>query len=201
MRSGTAFCRESTLEPDTATAFTGPSSRKRVTGSIPTSCLIDPYARAIEGDIAWGQATYGYIFGQEAADLSFDETDSASSMPKCVVVDSRAKRTGAATRRPAVPWARTIVYETHVRGFTQLHPAIPENAARHVRGARPPGGRRLCEVARDHVDRASPDPLVRRRRPSACQGPEELLGIQFAGLLRPGESLSGPARPRRVCAT
>ncbi len=92
----------------------------------PNKLLIDPYARAIDGDIAWGQATYGYVFGQEAADLSFDETDSASSMPKCLVVDSRAKRTGAATLRRAIPWARTIVYETHVRGFTQLHPAIPE---------------------------------------------------------------------------
>ncbi len=91
----------------------------------PNKLLIDPYARAIEGDIAWGQATYGYIFGQEGADLSFDETDSASSMPKCVVVEQQAKPIGARRRR-TIPWARTIVYETHVRGFTQLHPAIPE---------------------------------------------------------------------------
>jgi len=84
--------------------------------------LIDPYAKLIEGEIQWGQATYGYKFDDEAADLSFDETDSASSMPKCVVVEPSAR---ARHSRPRAPWGRAVIYETHVRGFTRLHPGVP----------------------------------------------------------------------------
>ncbi len=90
----------------------------------PNKLLLDPYARLIVGDIQGGQPTYGYKFGDKAGDLSFDETDSAASMPKCVVVDPRGPRNG---ERPSIPWNRTIFYETHVRGYTKLHPSVPEN--------------------------------------------------------------------------
>ena len=89
----------------------------------PNKLLLDPYARLIFGDIQWGQPTYGYKFGDEAGDLSFDETDSAASMPKCVVVDPAKPPAGP---RPSIPWNRAIFYETHVRGYTKLHPAVPE---------------------------------------------------------------------------
>ena len=57
------------------------------------------------------------------------------------VVDGRL-RLGATTGHRSVPWADTVVYELHVRGFTRLHPAVPAGAARDVRRARPPGLRR-----------------------------------------------------------
>ena len=88
----------------------------------PNKLLIDPYARLIFGDIKWGQPTYGYKFDDEAADLSFDETDSADSMPKCVVIDPTLPQGGP---RPQVRWSRAVFYETHVRGYTKLHPAVP----------------------------------------------------------------------------
>ena len=91
----------------------------------PNKLLIDPYAKLIEGNIRWGQATYGYKFEDEAGDLSFDETDSAPNMPKCVVVDPK-RFSGERAPRPHVPRSHTIFYETHVRGFTKLHPAVPE---------------------------------------------------------------------------
>jgi len=91
----------------------------------PNKLLIDPYAKLIHGDIEWGQATYGYKFDDEQSDLSFDETDSASAMPKCVVIDTNARR-APSRGRPRIPWDRIIVYETHVRGFTQMHPAVPK---------------------------------------------------------------------------
>ena len=90
----------------------------------PNKLLIDPYARLILGDIQWGQPTYGYKFEDEAGDLSFDETDSAAAMPKCVVVDPASP---PAPPRPIIPWNRSVFYETHVRGYTQLHPGVPEN--------------------------------------------------------------------------
>ncbi len=88
--------------------------------------LIDPYARELVGNIRWGQAQFGYQMDSDDKDLSFDESDSAAFMPKCKVVDPSACDWGNDTG-PAIPWARTIFYETHVKGFTQLHPAVPEN--------------------------------------------------------------------------
>jgi len=90
----------------------------------PNKLLLDPYARLMLGDIKWGQPTYGYKMGDEAADLSFDETDSAASMPKCVVIDPMETQD---RQRPSIPWNRAIFYETHVRGYTKLHPGVPEN--------------------------------------------------------------------------
>src|ERR1700749_1921386 len=58
-------------------------------------------------------------------DLTFDERDSAPFVPKCVVVDPDFDWKGT-PGRSAVPWDRTIVYEAHVKGFTKLHPAVPE---------------------------------------------------------------------------
>ena len=94
----------------------------------PHKLLIDPYARFISGEIKWGQPTYGYTFEDEAADLSFDETDSAASMPKCVVVE---RDLNASQARPGrISWGRSILYEAHLRGFTKLHPKV----AKKLRG-------------------------------------------------------------------
>ncbi len=91
----------------------------------PNKLLIDPYARSLEGDIAWGQPVYGYKFEDPAEDLSFDEIDSADAMPKCVVVDPKP---AGRPRNPApnIPWSQSVFYETHVRGFTKLHPGVPK---------------------------------------------------------------------------
>ena len=68
---------------------------------------------------------FGYTIGADGDDLTFDTRDSAPFVPKSVVVDPgfdwRSER-----RRRDVPWDRTVVYETHVKGFTKLHPHVPE---------------------------------------------------------------------------
>ncbi|ODN68956.1 Glycogen debranching enzyme [Methylobrevis pamukkalensis] len=92
----------------------------------PNKLLIDPYARLLHGTVDWSPDHFGYTLDSEEKDLSFNDADSAARMPKCVVVDPAA-RDGAEHPKPQVPWAQTIFYETHVRGFTKLHPAIPEN--------------------------------------------------------------------------
>ncbi|MGH7089784.1 MAG: glycogen debranching protein GlgX, partial [Stellaceae bacterium] len=68
-------------------------------------------------------ALFGYRIGSARGDLSFDSRDSAVSMPKCRVIDPAF--TWGENRAPRIPWERTIFYETHVRGFTKLHPAVP----------------------------------------------------------------------------
>jgi isoamylase len=88
----------------------------------PNKLLLDPYAKALVGEIRWNPAHYGYQLDSPDLDLSFSDTDSAPYMQKCRVVDLAF--TWGRARKPAVPWERTIVYELHVKGFTKLHPAL-----------------------------------------------------------------------------
>jgi isoamylase len=90
----------------------------------PHKLLLDPYAKAIANTVRWDDACFGYTVGHEAADLSLDERDSAPFVPKCVVVDPAFSWGGDA--RPDTPWHKTLIYELHVRGFTRLHPDVPE---------------------------------------------------------------------------
>ena len=91
----------------------------------PNKLLLDPYAKAHYGELLWNDAVFGYTIGHEQGDLSFDTRDSAPFVPKCVVTDA-AFDWKEASRTQLVPWDHTIIYETHVKGFTQLHPAVNE---------------------------------------------------------------------------
>ena len=88
--------------------------------------LIDPYAKQIVGELEWNDALFGYTIGHPDGDLSFDERDSAPFMPRCRVIDPAF--TWGNTTHPRVPRDRTVFYETHVRGYTMQHPAVPEGA-------------------------------------------------------------------------
>ncbi len=94
----------------------------------PNKLLLDPYAKAHIGALTWDPACYGYTLGAEGDDLTFDTRDSAPFMPKCRVIDPAF--TWGRDHWVMVPWERTVLYEAHVRGFTKLHPAVPE----HLRG-------------------------------------------------------------------
>ena len=89
----------------------------------PNKLLMDPYAKAIAGSIDWSYPHFGYRLGSEDEDFAFDERDNASGMPKCRVVDTAF--TWGDDRPPLTSWHETIIYETHVKGFTQQHPGIP----------------------------------------------------------------------------
>ncbi|WP_347160078.1 glycogen debranching protein GlgX [Pontibacter chitinilyticus] len=90
----------------------------------PHKLLIDPYAKAISGTIEWHDSLFGYKVGDKHGDLSFSKTDSAPFIPKSVVVD--AAFDWGKDAPPKVPYHKSIIYETHVKGFTQQHPDIPE---------------------------------------------------------------------------
>jgi pullulanase/glycogen debranching enzyme len=91
-----------------------------------SSCklLLDPYARAHAGRLEWNAAVFGYRM-ESRDDLSFDERDSAPFVPKSVIVDPNFDWKGEPTRKH-VPWDDTILYEMHVKGFTQRHPGIEQ---------------------------------------------------------------------------
>ena len=92
----------------------------------PHKLLVDPYARELVGEIEWSQTQFAYKMDAEQKDLSFDESDSAQAMPKCRVIDP-SNYDWKDDTKPKVPWSKTIFYETHVKGFTKLHPAVPED--------------------------------------------------------------------------
>jgi isoamylase len=89
----------------------------------PSKVLIDPYARALAGEVDWSQPMFGYRMGDAAEDLSLDEQDSGRGVPKAVVVDNTFNWDG--DRRPRTPWHETVIYEVHVKGFTKQHPQVP----------------------------------------------------------------------------
>lgn len=84
--------------------------------------VLDPYAQQFHGSLRLSDLHCGYRVGDPEVDLSFDSRDDAREMPKCVVVNPRFAWT---VPRPSIPWPRTILYETHVRGFTLRHEGIP----------------------------------------------------------------------------
>jgi isoamylase len=90
----------------------------------PHKLLLDPYAKATSGRVQWNPAVFGYVLGHPDGDLSFDTRDSAPFMPKSIVIDSRFD--WGDDEPPRTPWHESVIYELHVKGFTKLHPEVPE---------------------------------------------------------------------------
>jgi isoamylase len=85
--------------------------------------LVDPYARALSGEVDFKQAVFAYRPGD--GDGAFDDRDSAPGMPRCVVMDGQFD--WGDDRPPRTRWHHSVIYEVHVRGFTMRHPGVPEN--------------------------------------------------------------------------
>ena len=86
----------------------------------PAKLLLDPYARGFTGDIRGNAGMLG-----DTPDGSRDERDSATLVPRCLLLEEEPFDWGD-DRPPRIPWDRTVIYETHVRGMTMRHPGIPE---------------------------------------------------------------------------
>jgi glycogen operon protein len=91
----------------------------------PNKIVLDPYTKAIGRDLRWADELFGYRVGDPKVDLSFDERDSAAFAPLAQVIDSAF--TWGDDKPPRIPWHKTLIYELHVKGFTKLHPEVPEN--------------------------------------------------------------------------
>ena len=91
----------------------------------PAKLLLDPYAKSIDGVVDWAHDSNVLPYvptGEEDADLEPDDEDDAAAMPKSVVIDDSFLWEG--DRPPRIPFADTVIYETHVKGFTMLHPEV-----------------------------------------------------------------------------
>src|SRR5579871_3918131 len=104
----------------------GPYEPERGLRFNPAKLLIDPYAKAIEGPIDYGAASVlPYVPDGEDADLALDRRDDAVAIPKSVVIDESFDwENDAPLRRP---WTETVIYEAHVKGFTQLNEVVRED--------------------------------------------------------------------------
>jgi isoamylase len=87
----------------------------------PAKLLVDPYARAVDGQLDWDHAVFGYRIGED--DLVIDDRDSAPHVPKAVVANPFFD--WGDDRHPKVAWNETVIYETNVRQLTMLHPDVP----------------------------------------------------------------------------
>ncbi|MGV8878677.1 MAG: glycogen debranching protein GlgX [Sphingobacteriaceae bacterium] len=90
----------------------------------PNKLLIDPYATAIAGTVVVTDVHFGYEIGNPDQDLSFSETDSGPLTVKSVVVDTAFNWEG--DKAPKISYHKSVIYETHVKGLTMMHPDIPE---------------------------------------------------------------------------
>jgi isoamylase len=90
----------------------------------PAKLLLDPYAKAIEGQVKWDPAVFPYKLGSHSEDLTRDDRDSAPFVPRSVVTNPFFDWMD--DRRPRTPFHETVIYETHVKGFTICNPRLPE---------------------------------------------------------------------------
>jgi glycogen operon protein len=88
----------------------------------PHKLLLDPYAKVIGRRGRWHESLFGFKFGEQ--DDTFDDRDSAPHAPLAAVADEAF--TWGDDRPLRTPWHKTLIYELHVKGFTKLHPFVPE---------------------------------------------------------------------------
>ena len=110
----------------------GPYDPKNGHRFNPAKLLVDPHALALDRGFVLAPSMYGFTQGSDRP----EETDSASAMPKGVVVDPTWERPWSG----APAWPRTVISELHVRGFTKQHPGVPEALRGTFAGMASPAG-------------------------------------------------------------
>lgn len=102
----------------------GPYEPERGHRFNPNVVLLDPYAKALDRVEDWSRGCFAYDVGSDQGDLKRSE-EQALGAPRGVVIDESFDWEGDEVL--ATPFRHTIIYEAHVRGFTKLHPDVPES--------------------------------------------------------------------------
>ena len=102
----------------------GPYDPERGLRFNSSKLLLDPYAKAIAGEVSWADEMFGYVVGDKKEDLAQDFRDDAWGVPKSVVIDTGFDWHG--DQRPGIPLHSSVIYELHVKGFSKLWPDVPE---------------------------------------------------------------------------
>ena len=101
----------------------GPYDPARGLRFNPAKVLLDPYTKEVARRVRWNDTLFAYPLGDPQEDLIPDNRDNAAGAPLSVVVDPAY--IWGTDRPPRTPWSETVIYETHVKGFTALHPELP----------------------------------------------------------------------------
>jgi isoamylase len=102
----------------------GPYDPERGLRFNSSKLLLDPYAKAIAGEVSWADEMFGYVIGDKKEDLAQDFRDDAWGVPKSVVINAAFDWQG--DRRPGIPLHDSVIYEVHVKGFSKLWNEVPE---------------------------------------------------------------------------
>ena len=149
----------------------------------PNKLVLDPYAKAVVGQLQWAPELFGYTnrFAAEGSELRHQGQCAVHAQ---VPGDRPGLHLGPTDRAPRVPWAMTVLYETHVKGFTKRMHALPEHMRGTFRGlASPEAIRHMKTIGVTSVELFAHAHVRRRQLPDGT-GAGELLGLQHAQLLR-----------------
>ena len=158
--------------------------------------LLDPYAKGIGRDLTWNDEAFGYRVGDPALDLSFDERDNAATAPLAAVINPAFRWMG--DKPPRTPWHKTVIYETHIKGFSYKSPWVPresrgkyagvacEGSLRHLRSL----GITAVELmpVHHHID----------ERSLAARGLTNYWGYNTLGFLAPDIRFGSHPDPQRT---
>jgi isoamylase len=98
----------------------GPYDPRAGLRCAPSKLLLDPYSKAVEGEVTWDEALFDYKWADPRKP---NVADSARYMPKNVVINPFFD--WGNDRPPRIPYHETVIYEAHVRGLTLRHPDVP----------------------------------------------------------------------------
>ena len=158
----------------------------------PAKVLLDLYARAIGRQAIWHPSLFAYAGTSEG---SASMLDNAPFAPLGVVVDDAF--TWGDDRPPETPWPTTVIYEAHVKGFTALNEHVPPALRGTYLGlASEPALRHLRQLGVTAVE-LMPTHAHFDESGLAAGGPDQLLGLQHALVLRAGSALLRVAFTRR----
>ena len=163
----------------------------------PAKLLIDPYAKAIDGPWNWNEAVFPYHFANP--ETSRNDLDSAPFVPKSVVINPFFD--WGHDRRPGTPWHRTVVYETHVKGFTQDGiRAFPKNcAARYAGMAHPESIDYLQRLGVTAVELLPVHQFVQDSTPASIAGCANYWGYNSIGYFAPHNEYRAAASAASRC--
>ncbi|MFO7886322.1 MAG: alpha-amylase family glycosyl hydrolase [Desulfobacteraceae bacterium] len=162
----------------------------------PAKLLLDPYAKAMDGQIQWDEAIFPYPFNEGPGIRS--DTDSAPFMPKCVVHQPHFDWSG--DRRLQIPWHDTVIYETHVKGFTARHPEVPPEMAGTYSGLAHPAVVEYLKNLGVTAVELMPVHLFIHDKHLVDQGLKNYWGYNSIGYFAPHNEYAADNRPGGVVA-
>ena len=156
----------------------------------PAKLLLDPYGKAVDGEVRWHEALFSYRMHDRSA---LNTADSAPYMPRNVVIDPHFDWGG--DRAPRTPYHETLIYEAHVRGLTLRHPQVPPGQRGTYAGlAHPAVIEHLTRLGVTAIELMPVHQFV-SERPLAGRGLANYWGYNTIAFLAPHNRYSSAAEP------